>query len=348
MKTAIIGLGYVGLPLALQFARSGVSVLGLDIDGAKCKRLNAGESYIKHVPGAEVAQARAKGLLEASTDFSRVREADAILICVPTPLNKYREPDMAHVFGTGERVAPHLRKGQLVVLESTTYPGTTDTDLRSILERGSGLAAGRDFHLAFSPEREDPGNPDSSVRRIPKVVGGLTPECLARATACYTRAVERVVPVSSCRVAEARAKGLLEASTDFTRVREADTIIICVPTPLTRVPGAKGWILGLASVRGQLLPVIDLRQYLEGGVTPPSRTTRLVVVNHRDIPAGLLVDEVLGFRRFAEKEFSADVPTTIVRCGRYLAGSFRRDAEQFPVLSLRRLVEDPLFSGASA
>jgi UDP-N-acetyl-D-glucosamine dehydrogenase len=203
VKTAIIGLGYVGLPLALQFARSGVSVLGLDIDGAKCKRLNAGESYIKHVPGAEVAQARAKGLLEASTDFSRVREADAILICVPTPLNKYREPDMAHVFGTGERVAPHLRKGQLVVLESTTYPGTTDTDLRVILERGSGLAAGRDFHLAFSPEREDPGNPESSVGRIPKVVGGLTPECLARATACYARVVERVVPVSSCRVAEA-------------------------------------------------------------------------------------------------------------------------------------------------
>jgi UDP-N-acetyl-D-glucosamine dehydrogenase len=197
MKTAIVGLGYVGLPLALQFARSGVSVLGLDIDGAKCARLNAGESYIKHVPGTEVAQARAGGLLEASTDFSRVGEADTIIICVPTPLNKYREPDMTHVFGTGESVAPHLRKGQLVVLESTTYPGTTDTDLRAILERGSGLVAGRDFHLAFSPEREDPGNPDSSVGRIPKVVGGLTPECLARASACYARAVERVVPVSS-------------------------------------------------------------------------------------------------------------------------------------------------------
>ena len=130
--------------------------------------------------------------------------------------------------------------------------------------------------------------------------------------------------------------------------REETREVLGVPSPLTRVPGAKSWILGPASVRGQLLPVIDLRQYLEGGVTPPSRTTRLVVVNHRDIPAGLLVDEVLGFRRFAENEFSADVPTTIVRCGRYLAGSFRREAEQFPVLSLRKLVEDPLFAGASA
>jgi UDP-N-acetyl-D-glucosamine dehydrogenase len=203
MKTAIVGLGYVGLPLALQFARSGVPVLGLDIDAEKCARLNAGESYIKHIPGAEVARARAGGLLEAATDFSRVREADSIIICVPTPLTKYREPDMAHVFGTGESLAPHLQKGQLVVLESTTYPATTDTDLRAILERGSGLVAGRDFHLAFSPEREDPGNPDSSVKRVPKIVGGLTPACLAKATACYARAVEQVVPVSSCRVAEA-------------------------------------------------------------------------------------------------------------------------------------------------
>ena len=137
----------VGLPLALQFARSGVSVLGLDIDSAKCARLNAGESYIKHVPGEEVARARAGGLLEASTDFSRVREVDTIIICVPTPLNKHREPDMAHVFGTGESVAPHLQKGQLVVLESTTYPGTTDTDLRAILERGSGLTALSLIHI---------------------------------------------------------------------------------------------------------------------------------------------------------------------------------------------------------
>ncbi len=203
MKTSIVGLGYVGLPLALQFARSGVPVLGLDIDGAKCARLNAGESYIKHIPGEEVARARTGGLLEASTDFSRISEADTIIICVPTPLNKYREPDMAHVFGTGESVAPYLQKGQLVVLESTTYPGTTDTDLRAILERGSGLVAGRDFNLAFSPEREDPGNPDSRVGRTPKVVGGLTPECLARAVACYARIVAQVVPVSSCRVAEA-------------------------------------------------------------------------------------------------------------------------------------------------
>jgi UDP-N-acetyl-D-glucosamine dehydrogenase len=203
MKTAIVGLGYVGLPLAVQFTRCGVPVLGLDIDEGKCARLNAGESYIKHVPATDVALARTKGLLEASTDFSRVREADTIIICVPTPLNKSREPDMAHVFGTGKDLAPHLQKGQLVVLESTTYPGTTDTDLRAILERGSGLAAGRDFHLAFSPEREDPGNPESVLGHIPKVVGGLTPACLARAVACYRRAVDQVVPVSSCRVAEA-------------------------------------------------------------------------------------------------------------------------------------------------
>jgi UDP-N-acetyl-D-glucosamine dehydrogenase len=203
MKTAIIGLGYVGLPLALRFARAGVPVLGLDVDAEKCARLNAGESYLRHVPAAEIARARGAGLLEATTDFSRVREAEAILICVPTPLNAHREPDLSHVFGTGENLAPHLQKGQLVVLESTTYPGTTEDDLRAILERGSGLVAGRDFHLAFSPEREDPGSPEEVARRIPKVVGGLTPACRSRAVACYARAIETVVPVSSCRVAEA-------------------------------------------------------------------------------------------------------------------------------------------------
>jgi twitching motility protein PilI len=130
--------------------------------------------------------------------------------------------------------------------------------------------------------------------------------------------------------------------------REETREVLGVPTPLTRVPGAKSWILGLASVRGQLLPVIDLRQYLEGGVTPPSRTTRLVVVNHRDIPAGLLVDEVLGFRRFADADFTAEVPPTVVRCERYVAGSFRRAGEHWPVLGLRALLEDPAFMEASA
>ncbi|HTB62667.1 MAG TPA: nucleotide sugar dehydrogenase [Opitutales bacterium] len=203
MKIAIIGLGYVGLPLALRFARAGVSVLGVDVDATKCAALNAGQSYIKHVPTESVRKTRDGGLLEATTDFARTREAEAVLLCVPTPLNSQREPDMAYVFGTGESLAPHLQKGQLVVLESTTYPGTTDTDLRAILERGSGLVAGRDFHLAFSPEREDPGNTSCEANKIPKIVGGLTPSCRARAVACYSLVVERVVPVSSCRVAEA-------------------------------------------------------------------------------------------------------------------------------------------------
>ena len=203
MKIAIVGMGYVGLPLALRFAQAGVSVLGVDVDAAKCAALNAGQSYIKHVPAAAVAQAGEDGKLAATSYFARVRDVEAILLCVPTPLNARREPDMTYVFGTGASLAPHLRPGQLVVLESTTYPGTTDTDLRAILERGSGLVAGRDFHLAFSPEREDPGNSERDARKIPKVVGGLTPACRDRAVACYAPVVERVVPVSSCRVAEA-------------------------------------------------------------------------------------------------------------------------------------------------
>ncbi len=203
MKIAIVGMGYVGLPLALRFVRAGASVLGVDVDAAKCAALNSGQSYIKHVSAATVAQARGAALLEATADFSRIREVEAILLCVPTPLTAQREPDMTYVFGTGESVAPHLRKGQLVVLESTTYPGTTDTDLRAILERGSGLVAGRDFHLAFSPEREDPGNGLLDAQKIPKIVGGLTPACRDRAVACYSLAVESIVPVSSCRVAEA-------------------------------------------------------------------------------------------------------------------------------------------------
>jgi len=203
MKIAIVGMGYVGLPLALRFVRAGVAVLGVDVDAAKCASLNAGQSYIKHVSATTVAQARAAALLEATTDFARTREVDAILLCIPTPLGEQRTPDMTFVFGTGEKLAPHLRRGQLVVLESTTYPGTTDTDLRAILERGSGLVAGRDFHLAFSPEREDPGNMQQDAQKIPKVVGGLTPACRDRAVACYALAVECVVPVSSCRVAEA-------------------------------------------------------------------------------------------------------------------------------------------------
>ena len=203
MKAAIVGLGYVGLPLSLQFARSGVTVLGLDVDAAKVAALNQGKSYIKHIPGAAVAEVVQSGVFQASKDFSRIREVDAVIICVPTPLNKNREPDISFIIDTGRSIAPHLQKGMLVVLESTTYPGTTDEDLRQVLEAGSGLKAGQDFHLAFSPEREDPGNPDSTVALIPKVVGGFTPGCLEKAVALYSKAVKTVVPVSSCRAAEA-------------------------------------------------------------------------------------------------------------------------------------------------
>jgi len=203
MKTAIIGLGYVGLPLSLQFARSGVTVLGLDIDPAKVEALNAGRSYINHIPAEVIGDAVRTGAFSASTDFSRIKEVEAAIICVPTPLNKNREPDISFIIETGREIAPHLQKGSLVVLESTTYPGTTDEELREVLEAGSGLKAGKDFHLAFSPEREDPGNPDSKVAIVPKVVGGYTPACLEKAKALYSRALKVIVPVSSCRAAEA-------------------------------------------------------------------------------------------------------------------------------------------------
>jgi len=202
-RLAIIGLGYVGLPLSLQFARSGVTVLGLDIDRKKVDALNASQSYIHHISPAAIAEQVAAERFSASADFSRVREVQSVIICVPTPLNKNREPDISYILQTGEAIAPHLQRGQLVVLESTTYPGTTDEDLRQVLEKGSGLKAGIDFHLAFSPEREDPGNPDSKVALIPKVVGGFTPECLEMAATLYGVAIQKIVRVSSCRAAEA-------------------------------------------------------------------------------------------------------------------------------------------------
>ncbi len=202
-RIAIVGLGYVGLPLSLQFARSGVNVLGLDIDVAKVNSLTAGKSYIQHISDEAIADQVNGGRFAASTDFSQVRQVSAVIICVPTPLNKNREPDISYILKTGEAIAPHLSRGTLVVLESTTYPGTTDEDLRDVLEQGSGLKAGTDFHLAFSPEREDPGNPQSVVAQIPKVIGGYTRACLDRALALYGRAIQRLVPVSSCRAAEA-------------------------------------------------------------------------------------------------------------------------------------------------
>src|SRR5437588_8709102 len=203
MKTAVVGLGYVGLPLSFQFARSGVTVLGLDIDTAKVDALNQGKSYIKHISSDSVASALHSGTFSASTDFSRIREVSAIIICVPTPLNKNREPDISYILETGKSIGRYLVKNTLVVLESTTYPGSTEEDLREVLEIGSGLEAGKDFHLAFSPEREDPGNPASQVGNIPKIVGGFTPACLEKAIACYAKAIKNLVPVSSCRVAEA-------------------------------------------------------------------------------------------------------------------------------------------------
>jgi UDP-N-acetyl-D-glucosamine dehydrogenase len=180
-----------------------VTVLGLDIDTAKVDALNQGRSYIKHISPAEVAAVTRSGAFSATSDFSRIREASAAIICVPTPLNKNREPDISYILDTGRNIARNLQKGMLVVLESTTYPGTTDEDLREVLEIGSGLEAGKDFHLAFSPEREDPGNPASQVGNIPKIVGGFTKACLDKAMGVYSLAVKNLVPVSSCRVAEA-------------------------------------------------------------------------------------------------------------------------------------------------
>ncbi|MGA8656264.1 MAG: nucleotide sugar dehydrogenase [Chthoniobacterales bacterium] len=202
-KIAIVGLGYVGLPLSLQFARSGVPVLGLDIDPDKVDALNEGRSYIKHVPAETVATQVKARRLAATTDFARVKEVEAVIICVPTPLNKNREPDVSFILQTGRAIAPYLRSGTIVVLESTTYPGTTDEDLKPVLEAGSGLKAGKDFHLAFSPEREDPANPASRVGEVPKLIGGLTPACLKKAVEVYGQAIKTIVPVSSCRVAEA-------------------------------------------------------------------------------------------------------------------------------------------------
>ena len=203
MNIAVIGLGYVGLPLSLQFARSGVTVIGLDIDSTKVEALNAGRSYIQHIESSTIQEQLSANRFSASTDFSRIKDLEAVIICVPTPLNKNRDPDISYILKTGEAIAPHLTKGILVVLESTTYPGTTEEDLRLVLEEGSELKAGVDFHLAFSPEREDPGNPSSRVAVIPKVVGGYTVRCLERAKALYSQAITTIVPVSSCRAAEA-------------------------------------------------------------------------------------------------------------------------------------------------
>jgi UDP-N-acetyl-D-glucosamine dehydrogenase len=203
MEIAIIGLGYVGLPLSLQFARSGVNVLGLDIDPAKIAAIREGRSYIRHIGSDEIKTQVDAGRFSATSDFSRIVNREAVILCVPTPLSKNREPDISFIIETARQFSPFLSRGSLVVLESTTYPGTTEDVLRTVIEKESGLKAGIDFHLAFSPEREDPGNPASNVRSIPKVVGGLTSACRQRAEALYKHAVSKLVPVSSCRTAEA-------------------------------------------------------------------------------------------------------------------------------------------------
>jgi UDP-N-acetyl-D-glucosamine dehydrogenase len=201
-QVLVVGLGYVGLPLAETFAAQGYPVIGFDIDPLKVERLNRGESYIGHICPERVEELLASGRFEATADAGRFHDADAIIICVPTPLTEAREPDLSYIENTGRALCQFLRPGQLVVLESTTYPGTTDDLLRPILEE-SGLKCGRDFFLAYSPEREDPGNRDFATRNIPKVVGGCDAASQRLAVALYEPVVEGVVPVTSTRVAEA-------------------------------------------------------------------------------------------------------------------------------------------------
>ena len=200
-RVGVVGLGYVGLPLLVEFARAGYDAVGFDIDTRKVDQINAGHSYIPDVPTADVAALRSAGRLSATTDFSELSSIDTVNICVPTPLRKTKDPDMSFVVSAVEQVAAFLHPGMLVVLESTTYPGTTEELVQPLLEAG-GLRAGRDFFLAFSPERVDPGNERYNTRNVPKVVGGITAECAELAAVLYGAAIETVVPVSSPRVAE--------------------------------------------------------------------------------------------------------------------------------------------------
>jgi UDP-N-acetyl-D-glucosamine dehydrogenase len=202
LKIGVLGLGYVGLPLAGEFASAGLKVTGFDIDDTKVSTLNSGRSIIKHVPHSKVKKIIKAGRFEATSNMARLKNADAILVCVPTPLTRNREPDMQFIISSTETIAKYLRRGQLIVLESTTYPGTTREVMVPILET-SGLKAGKDFHLAYSPEREDPGNKDFSTGTIPKVVGGLTKKCCDMACKLYDIAIVWTVAVSSLETAEA-------------------------------------------------------------------------------------------------------------------------------------------------
>jgi UDP-N-acetyl-D-glucosamine dehydrogenase len=201
-KVGVIGLGYVGLPLVREFTKSGFHVIGFDVDASKVEKLNKGESYIAHIPSSLIESLLAGGRFKATTDYAKLADVDCIIICVPTPLDKMQQPDLSYVVKSVESVAGALRKGQLVVLESTTYPGTTDEVVKPILEK-TGLKCGKDFFLAFSPEREDPGNPKYSTGNIPKVVGGVDATSGQIAAELYGKIVSAVVPVSSARVAEA-------------------------------------------------------------------------------------------------------------------------------------------------
>tara|TARA_R100001244_G_scaffold6593_15_gene8047 strand:+ start:25118 stop:26422 length:1305 start_codon:yes stop_codon:yes gene_type:complete len=196
----IVGLGYVGLPLVLRFTEVGFRVVGFDIDAPKVAMLNAGQSSIEHISNDKLARACADGF-EATGDFARAAEVDVLILCVPTPLSKYREPDLSYVINTVENLVPHIRAGQLMSLESTTYPGTTSEELATRIS-ARGFTVGADYFLVYSPEREDPANPDFTTRTIPKVCGGETPECLAVGVALYSEVIDRVVPVSSTHVAE--------------------------------------------------------------------------------------------------------------------------------------------------
>ncbi|SCZ67340.1 nucleotide sugar dehydrogenase [Thiohalomonas denitrificans] len=202
-KTAtigIIGLGYVGLPLMIRYAEVGYKVLGFDVVAEKVEKLNTGESYLEHIPSKAIAASVARGF-EATDDFSRAAEADALIICVPTPLDDHQEPDLSFVTDTMDTLVPYLREGHVVSLESTTYPGTTDEELKPRIEK-RGFEVGKDIYLVYSPEREDPGNPDFTTQTIPKVCGGITPNCREVGIALYSQIIDQVVPVSSTRAAE--------------------------------------------------------------------------------------------------------------------------------------------------
>jgi UDP-N-acetyl-D-glucosamine dehydrogenase len=200
-RVGVVGLGYVGLPLAVEYAAEGYHVVGIDLNPGKTDRVNAGDSYVGDVPTSALAPLVKSGHLKATTDFSAVKDLDTINICVPTPLRKTKDPDMSYIVNACEEIANYFHPGMLVILESTTYPGTTDELVRPILER-NGLKAGVDFFLCFSPERVDPGNPKFQTKNIPKVVGGYTPECTEMGRLFYSQALERVVPVGSTQVAE--------------------------------------------------------------------------------------------------------------------------------------------------